>query len=108
MRELGAPDDGVELSVAPGTGFLVRLPENATTGYQWQVVERPEWLVCRSDRSVPAVRGSLPGAGGTHEFVFEVPGTGHPSGPAWLVLHLRRTWEPEGREAATFRVSLSG
>jgi predicted secreted protein len=108
MRELGTPDDGAELTVTPGTDFLVRLPENATTGYQWQVAERPEWLICRSDRSVPAAPGSRAGAGGTHEFVFEAPGSGPAPAPGWLVLHLRREWEPEGQEVATFRVRLSG
>ncbi len=83
MRELGTPDDGAELTVTPGTDFLVRLPENATTGYQWQVAERPEWLICRSDRSVPAAPGSRAGAGGTHEFVFEAPGAGGPA-PPWV------------------------
>lgn len=41
----GPGDDGSRVAVPAGTLFVVQLPGNATTGYQWQVTEIDRSLV---------------------------------------------------------------
>jgi inhibitor of cysteine peptidase len=105
MRTLGPADAGTDIEVPAGSAFVLRLPENASTGYQWEVVERPAGLECLADRSVPA-RGLTPGAAGAHEFEFAV--STEPGAPSsgQLVLHLRRSWEATREPVETFAVTL--
>ncbi len=107
MRTLGPADAGTDVELPSGSSFVLRLPENASTGYQWVLVERPPGLECLADRSVPA-RGLTPGAAGVHEFEFAAGS--ETAGPTIgrLVLALRRSWEATREPAETYTVTLVG
>ncbi len=95
-------DDGASVSLAPGDSFEVRLRENPTTGYQWDLAEWDRAILeMTRDEFRPA--GVLQrGAGGEHvwEFVARTLGT------LSLVLTYRR---PGGSEvpANTFSLRVS-
>jgi inhibitor of cysteine peptidase len=85
-----------------GDRIVVELPENASTGYQWSVVELPEHVELQRDR-LDTPRRRAPGAATTHEFLLRArtPGSGR------VVLELARAWErgaPEQRWSVEVRV----
>jgi inhibitor of cysteine peptidase len=84
---------GGEVSVGVGDTVTLRLPENATTGYVWSVVERGSGLSLEDDRSVPGA-DTAAGAGGEHLFRLRAEQTGD-----WRVdFRLAREWESEALE----------
>jgi predicted secreted protein len=81
-------DEDCELESTVGELVTLRLPENATTGYQWTLAEVGSGLQQEDERTVvdPA---AAPGASGAHEFDVRPrePGT-------WsMLLRLGRSWE---------------
>jgi inhibitor of cysteine peptidase len=77
-----------ELEGAVGELVTLRLPENATTGYQWTVAEVGSGLQQEDERTVvdPA---AVPGAAGAHEFDVRPLEPGR-----WnVLLRLGRSWE---------------
>jgi len=54
-------DSGRSLAVAPGTQVVLRLPENPTTGYRWQV---PPGVTVASDEFLAVGADAGAGAGG--------------------------------------------
>jgi len=70
---------GVDVRV--GDGVLIRLPENATTGYVWSALLAGAGIALVSDEICPADNGA-PGAAG--ERLFRVRAIG--VGPAEVVL----------------------
>lgn len=94
--------NGSELSLSDGDTFEVRVPENASTGYQWTVVAVPENVELVGDDMV-ASAPLLPGAQGLHCFRFAARGA--PSGR--VVLELRRSWERLNEPEDRFEVRVS-
>jgi predicted secreted protein len=77
--------DVVEMAV--GDEFVLRVPENGTTGYVWSVATRGSGVEVVEDRSVPSA-GAV-GAAGEHVVrVRAVSG-----GSVELILRLARAWE---------------
>lgn len=77
-----------KLEGAVGELVTLRLPENATTGYQWTVAEVGSGLQQEDERTVvdPA---AVPGAAGAHEFDVRPLEPGR-----WnVLLRLGRSWE---------------
>lgn len=101
MIVLRSTDDATEVALEPGATFDVTLPENATTGYQWQIHEQPDGVELISDEPIPPA-DLRPGAGGEHRFRFHV--RGEPAGP--LTLELRRSWESEREPEQRFSVTI--
>jgi inhibitor of cysteine peptidase len=103
--EVTAVDDGKTVSARPGDEIVVVLPENATTGYRWQLDQSSDPLRLLSDgyREAAAPDDEEPvfGRGGLREFRFTVdgPGTGTLSLKHW------REWEGDG--SVTQRVSFT-
>jgi inhibitor of cysteine peptidase len=89
MTELEVPAGADDVSAAVGDTVILRLPENATTGYVWSVAEREPGLALVVDSTVPS-EGTNVGAGGAHVFHFraERPGVWH------LTFRLARAWDP--------------
>lgn len=52
--------NGSAVTLARGETLALRLRSNATTGYRWQVAERPQWLRAAGD----SYEGPRPGPGG--------------------------------------------
>lgn len=94
--------NGSEVSVSDGETFEVRLPENASTGYQWVVVGLADEVELLGDDTV-ASEPLVPGAQGLHCFRFIARGT--PRGR--VALELRRSWErlPDPEDRFEVRVS---
>ncbi|MBN2207375.1 MAG: protease inhibitor I42 family protein [Candidatus Aminicenantes bacterium] len=93
MKTFVKSDQGTVAHLAPGESFEVRLPENPTTGYIWEVETLPAGvleLVREAYEQEPADPEIL-GRGGTKIFVFKArePGAGE------LDLRQRRPWMKE-------------
>ncbi len=94
-------DDGTTVSAHEGDEILVRLAENATTGYRWEIdrSEGPVALVADDYRLAPDVQV---GGGGTRELRFRATGPG----TARLELKHWQPWEGEPSVADRFRVGV--
>lgn len=95
-------DQGQTFEVRPGHTILVRLEENPTTGYRWEV-DLPDERVVALEGS-DYVQGAEAGVGGggtrTFSFIAQSPGT------VDLVLRLRREWEAEEAAIDRFDVTI--
>jgi predicted secreted protein len=90
-----------EVRVALGDDVVVRLPENATTGYRWQVETLDGALRVAADDYAPPGR-LLPGAGGTRELRLRPTGAGE----ARLALVLKQPWGDDIAERYALRVTV--
>jgi inhibitor of cysteine peptidase len=86
----GPADNGKNVTVAAGTGFTLRLPENPTTGYTWNLTP-PEGLIIVKDGFI-APDTKLVGAGGTREWVF----SSKEKVTTLVHAEYRRPWVPAG------------
>lgn len=93
MSEIQIQASGEQVEAAEGDRIVLRIPENATTGYRWVVSELPEPLELAADEFVPPGTAQ-PGAGGERrvELVARGPGQGR------VVLTLERPWEHEAAD----------
>jgi predicted secreted protein len=102
MRIYTDRDDGASISLRCGEMFEIRLSENPTAGFRWQV---DDW-----DRAVLDIRRdefrppgtSEHGAGGEHRWEFAALAPGKIS----LRLAYGRSWE-SGSPARTFSLNVS-
>jgi inhibitor of cysteine peptidase len=104
--ELNEADDGRTVKVVVGAKVFVRLRGNPTTGFRWQLAEKPsdtlELLADEeyaSDREKPAAVGS----GGTFTFALRAV----KAGSCVLRLAYRRPWEKDKKAAQTFSVTIA-
>ena len=101
--EVTAVDDGKTVTARPGDEIVVVLPENATTGYRWQLDEAGDLVRLLSDgyREAAAADDAEPafGRGGLREFRFAVDGLG----AGTVSLKHWREWKGDG--SVTQRVS---
>jgi inhibitor of cysteine peptidase len=100
MSEIEVTESGTVTTVRPGDEIVLRLPENATTGYQWLVdsVAGPVDVVS-SDLTPVSGR---PGSGG--ERVVRLRAAGRGSAAARLTLS--RAWETEPVERFEVRLDV--
>lgn len=100
---LSENDNGRTVSARVGDTFLLRLPENPSTGYRWTVTVTPG-LCVTSDRHSPSILHRI-GAPGTHEWQIRVmqPGDQIISGV------YSRPWAPdEPGKTFTLMISAAG
>jgi inhibitor of cysteine peptidase len=100
---LGETDSGRQVETAAGSRVLVRLPENPSTGYRWQLEPfKGDAVRLESDDYQHMPSASVPGAGGVRIFTFlaQSPGT------VLLRLRLKRPWESKAADAKTFEVTV--
>jgi predicted secreted protein len=104
MAEIEVLEPGSTVSARSGDELVVRLPEIATTGYQWTVDQITGPLRIVSSELVPTVPpdGVPPGSGG--ERFIRVATTGPGTGA--VRLELRRVWETEPTDRFEFRVQV--
>ena len=104
--ELNEADDGRTVKVLAGAKVFVRLRGNPTTGFRWQLAEKPGETLeplgdeeYTPDREKPVAVGS----GGTFTFAFRAvkPGSGV------IRLAYRRSWEKDKPPAKTFSVTIA-
>jgi inhibitor of cysteine peptidase len=101
-RILDQTHHGTGLDVDDGDTVEVRLPANASTGYQWSVTALPDGLQLVDDQ-LDVRPGANPGAAGEHRFRFSVHGVAQGE----LALELRRPWERLDRPEDRFAVRLA-
>ncbi len=86
-----------------GESVSIRLPENPTTGHQWEVQELDDRILTLQQSSFAvAVDGGI-GGGGVHTFVL----ISVAAGTTRIRLALQRAWAPDevaGRFAVTVHV----
>lgn len=95
------------ITVKLGELFVIELPANPSTGYQWSLVEVPAALELVEEHYTPATTGTTAagvpaavGSGGTHAFNFMANGTGETE----LRFELKRVWESGSIERRTFKI----
>jgi inhibitor of cysteine peptidase len=89
--DVGEGDDGRRLAARVGDTIEVRLRENVSTGYRWEVDQLDEKLLRLVEKTGRGPNQPMPGAAGEAIFRFAVVGTG--SGA--LSLKYWRPWEGE-------------
>jgi inhibitor of cysteine peptidase len=99
MLQIEESQGGGEVEVGLGESFELRLPENPTTGYRWEV-RSPGKPAVEIEKDSFQGAGGPPGAGGHHCWFFRAaqPGVAH------LELDYRRGWEKS--QSRTFRVTV--
>jgi inhibitor of cysteine peptidase len=101
LKTVGSQDNGSSLTLQTGDSLQIRLPENPTTGYRWQLADWDEAVAKKTrDQFFPPATAQ-PGAGGERvwEFVANAPGK------TVLRLDNRRSWEA-GSPAQTFSLKV--
>jgi inhibitor of cysteine peptidase len=105
MQAIGESSDGKTVDLAVGQVMELRLAENPTTGFRWQL-HRDGTPVCRitADFTEPATNEgpSIPGKSGTHVWRIEAvqPGSGD------MALTYARNWEASRPTAMSFTLHI--
>jgi len=99
--EIDERGDGRTLAVGAGDVVVIRLPQNAGTGYLWEVAQLDgPGVVLEDDVEPPDV--VRPGAAGRRRFRLRFT---EPGAVTFLARH-RRSWEPEEAEAGRFHLDV--
>ena len=100
-RVLTAVDHGREISLGVGGEVTIRLDENLSTGYAWELVELDDRLLrVVVNRHLPGPPGI--GRAGLREVVLEAVETG----AGRIGLRLRRAWDPPEVEVDRFEIQI--
>ncbi|HEV7692942.1 MAG TPA: protease inhibitor I42 family protein [Hyphomonadaceae bacterium] len=103
MIEMSVNNSGQTQAVPLGEEILVRLPENPTTGYQWQVSFSGSGEVASIGDSFEAgTASSAPGAAGHRILRFKATRPG----AVKLALVERRAWEAAAIGAKTWEAQI--
>lgn len=94
-------DEGTEVSAVVGDRVVLRLPENATTGYQWSAEPSEHVEVVASSLEPPV--GAAPGAAGARVVRLRVVSPGE----ATVTLRLARQWETAAVQQRQVRLHLT-
>ena len=99
MREIGKEHNGTELDAQVGETLELRLPENPTTGYRWQLrSDGAPVLALLSDSFAPG--GGATGSTGSRRWAFRIA----QPGLARVAVEQQRNWER--RAIDTFEVAV--
>jgi inhibitor of cysteine peptidase len=102
-RTYAQDDDGTLVRVAVGEAFAVRLPENRTTGYRWQLMEVSDAPVALTGDDFVAPPDARSGATGEHVWHFSARATGETQ----IRLVYARRWDAESAgQTFTLRVAV--
>ncbi|KTC79271.1 protease inhibitor I42 family protein [Legionella cherrii] len=90
---------------ANNSNFVVTLPANPTTGFQWKVVSFDKNLLILSNSTYEKPKTNLIGAGGQMHFTFELQkGKSYPAS-TMIVLKYARSWEPDTATVKKIKVN---
>ncbi len=100
--EIFQEDQGKTFAAYQGDLIVIRIEENPTTGYRWEIcmVEQQIIEILDSDYLI-APEGGI-GGGGMRIFRFRAKS----SGISPVQLRLRRAWEPEDAVLESFSVNI--
>ncbi len=99
MITVGKTLHGRKILAGKGERIEVRLEENGTTGYRWEIKAMDDQRL-KYVKEDYTLSGEAPGAGGMKSFYFEVVG----EGVSTLTLSLVNTWEKD--LADTFQLTI--
>jgi inhibitor of cysteine peptidase len=103
---LGASDRGRSIEIRPGDTVTIHLPENPTTGYQWQVAADSSAalgaIASLIHKGFAPAATSAAGAGGERTLVFEARAPGQAS----LRLLSKPSWRGDEAAEQVFTVDL--
>lgn len=102
---VGEDFDGETVELPLGKRLVVSLASNATTGYQWSIVQCSPWVLENSvhDYDISACPPEIAGCGGYERWLF-LPKR---SGTAVLAFEYRQPWMPGVAPARTFSLSVT-
>jgi len=102
MLALTEADAGKTVDVAAGDIIEIRLPESATTGYQWKLeaISTPVCEIMTDEGQGPSK--VIPGAPGTHTWRLKVARAGE----CRIEIVYRRGWQTDAPPARTFELEL--
>lgn len=89
-------DQGQTFEAHVGDLISIRLAENPTTGYRWEISGVGNQLVEFQGSDYVVAPGTSIGAGGTRTLYLRAKS----SGTGQIQLRKRRSWEPETRDRA--------
>lgn len=95
-------DQGQARQAVPGQRVLIRLDENPTTGFQWQIDAFDTQVLSESGSQYEPSRTDRLGGGGLRTFVF----TAREPGRTTVRLSYRRPWETASQDASSFSVDI--
>ncbi|MET8975729.1 protease inhibitor I42 family protein [Streptomyces sp. NPDC004539] len=101
MGEVRVSSQDTRVSVRAGDDLVVELPENATTGFRWEVTSL-DGLELTGDDHTPAPTVTV-GAGGTRVLRLRA----EKAGEGRLELVYRRPWEAEGERAGEYALRVT-
>jgi predicted secreted protein len=93
---VGLSDDGTTVVVPRGETLDVMLPQNASTGYRWEIHPSDGQVIV--DDRVLSPSSEHPGATGHRLFTVRI------DQPGVVLAHLRRSWEPVEAAVQTYTV----
>jgi inhibitor of cysteine peptidase len=92
---------GENVHVKVGDEVVVRLPENPSTGYRWEL-DTPRGSLELADDAYVRPRDEAVGSGGERHFTFRATGRGE----ARVRLRLARSWEPNAIQQGSVGVTI--
>ena len=103
--ELTEAENGQTIRVHPDDEIVVRLPENPTTGFRWEIeTADPVVTAVDDDFELGESGAGIVGAGGTRRFRFRVAAS---SASGRVALKLRQPWEGDASITDRFYVDVS-
>ena len=89
MQQLNESSNGQEIELQSGQQFEIRLPENPTTGFRWNLVSNGEPACIALDNAYESPDVPAHGQEGTHYWRFEAA----QAGEGIIELVYQRSWE---------------
>ncbi|NTV01839.1 MAG: protease inhibitor I42 family protein [Chlorobiaceae bacterium] len=100
LHQLDESDNGRTVALRTGEKMRITLPENATTGYRWELERWDREVVGLVAEEPKYPSGQAVGSGGHVEFIF----LGRKPGSGKIALKEWRPWEGEASVIARFHL----
>ncbi|MDR3531946.1 MAG: protease inhibitor I42 family protein [Rhodopila sp.] len=97
----GESSNGQTIDLVVGQRIEIRLPENPTTGFRWQLMTN-DGAVCAAISDVFEEPAGPPGRGGEHSWMFAAAQPGECD----IELRYRRRWAVSVEHDRTFRIHI--
>jgi inhibitor of cysteine peptidase len=102
MLTLAENDNGSDVAIRPGESIRISLPENATTGFSWEIDRYADACIEALARESSYPAGGAVGSAGRVAFTFK----GKKPGQGEIALVHRRPWEKNQPPIAEFHVRI--
>ena len=102
MLTFAENDNGSQAEIRPGESIRISLPENATTGFSWEIDRYEEACLEATSREPSYPATGAVGSAGRVAFTFK----GKKPGQGEIVLVHHRPWEKNQPPIAEFRIRI--